>query len=130
IMKGDPIFSRRTTMLSAIDSAVSGLQAYSLKTQATANNVANLNTDGFKRDVVTLSSRAPQGVSANVSKDRSPGALVEEPTSDGMEMVEQSNADLVREMPDMIVEKNGFSANIKTLQTTDQMTKTLIDLKA
>lgn len=117
-------------MLSAIDSAVSGLQAYSLKTQATANNVANLNTDGFKRDVVTLSSRAPQGVSANASKDQSPGALVEESTGDGMEMVEQSNADLVQEMPDMIVEKAGFSANIKTLQTTDQMTKTLIDLKA
>lgn len=117
-------------MLSAISSAVSGLQAYSLKTQATANNVANMNTEGFKRDVVTLSNQAPQGVSASVSKDNSEGAFVAEPTSDGTEMVEQSNTDLVQEMPDLIMEKNGFSANIKTLQTTDQMMETLINLKA
>ena len=117
-------------MLSAISSAVSGLQAYSLKTQATANNVANMNTEGFKRDVVTLSSQAPLGVSASVIKDNSEGAFVAEPTSDGTEMVEQSNTDLVQEMPDLIMEKNGFSANIKTLQTTDQMMETLINLKA
>lgn len=118
-------------MISALHSAVSGLQAYSLKTQATANNVANLNTDGFKRDVVTLSSQVPQGVSADVGKDQSPGALVEETSSNGTgEMVEQSNADLALEMPDLIMEKNGFSANIKTLQTTDQMMETLLDLKA
>ncbi|MGE4403531.1 MAG: flagellar basal body rod C-terminal domain-containing protein [Desulfobulbus sp.] len=116
-------------MLSAISSAVSGLQAYSVKTQATANNVANMNTEGFKRDVVTLSSQVPQGVSANVSKDRSSGAMVAETTSNGTEMVEQSNTDLVQEMPDLIMEKNGFSANIKTLQATDQMLKSIIDLK-
>lgn len=117
-------------MLSAINTAVSGLQAYSLKTQATANNVANLNTDGFKRDVVTLSSQAPQGVSARAGKDQSPGPLVEQNTSNGTEMVEQSNVDLVQEMPDLIMEKNGFSANIKTLQTTDQVMEALINLKA
>ncbi|MDD2464348.1 MAG: flagellar basal body rod C-terminal domain-containing protein [Desulfobulbus sp.] len=117
-------------MLSAINSAVSGLQAYSLKTQATANNVANLNTEGFKRDVVTLSSQTPQGVRASVSKDQSAGALVAESTDTGTEMVEQSNVDLVQEMPDLIMEKNGFSANIKTLQTTDQMMESLINLKA
>jgi flagellar hook protein FlgE len=33
-------------------------------------------------------------------------------------------------MPDLIMEKNGFSANITTLKTADQMMGTLIDLKA
>nr|WP_321467437.1 flagellar basal body rod C-terminal domain-containing protein [uncultured Desulfobulbus sp.] len=117
-------------MLPAISAATSGLQAYTVKTQATANNVANMNTEGFKRDVVTFSSQAPQGGSANVSKDLSPGALVEETTSNGREMVEQSNTDLVQEMTDLIVEKNGLRANIKTLQTTDEMLGTLINLKA
>jgi flagellar basal-body rod protein FlgC len=115
-------------MLAAIQSALSGLQAYSQKTQATANNVANLNTQGFKRDVVTLSSQAPQGVSASVNKDETPGPYVAEPTGSGTAMVEQSNADLVQEMPDLIMEKNGFSANLKTLKTADQMLGTLIDI--
>ena len=117
-------------MLPAIHSALSGLQAYSQKTQATANNIANLNTPGFQRDVVTLSSQAPQGVTASVSKDQSPGPLVAEPTDNTIALVEQSNVDLVQEMPDLIMEKNGFSANITTLKTADQMMGTLIDLKA
>lgn len=117
-------------MLSAISSAVSGLQAYSQKTQATANNVANMNTDGFQRDVVTFSSQVPQGVSANVTKDLSPGAQVEENTGSGTEMVEQSNTELATEMTDLITERNGLSANIKTLQTTDQMMQSLIDIRA
>lgn len=118
-------------MIPAIQSASSALQAYSLKTQATANNVANLNTDGFKRDVVTLSSQAPQGVTTNVSKDTSAGTLAAEMTSTGEEtMVEQSNVDLAQEMVDLITEKHGFSANVKTLQSADAMAKTIIDLKA
>jgi len=117
-------------MLSAINAAVSGLQAYSQKTQATANNVANMNTDGFKRDVVTFSSEVPQGVSTNTSKDLSPGAVVEETTSNGTEMVEQSNTDLATEMTDQVTETNGFSANIKTLQAADEMMGSLIDIKA
>ena len=117
-------------MLSAINSAASGLQAYSQKTEATANNIANMNTPGFKSDVVTFSSQVPQGVTTNVSKNESAGPLMAEQTSDGMEMVEQSNTDLTKEIPDLIMEKNGFSANLKTLQAADEMTKSLLDIKA
>ena len=118
-------------MIPATQAALSAVQAYSLKTQATANNIANLDTDGFKGDVVTLSSQLPQGVTTNVSKDTSAGALLPEMISTGREeMVEQSNVDLAKEMVDLITEKHGFSANIKTLQTADEMSKTVIDLKA
>lgn len=118
-------------MIPATQAALSGLQAYTLKTQATANNVANLDTNGFKRDVVTLSSQIPQGVTTNVSKDTSAGALLPEMNSAGEEeMVEQSNVDLAQEMVDLMTEKHGYSANIKTLQTADEMARTVIDLKA
>lgn len=118
-------------MIPATQAALSGLQAYTLKNQATANNVANLDTDGFKRDVVTLSSQIPQGVTTNVSKDMAAGALLPEMNSAGEEeMVEQSNVDLAQEMVDLVTEKHGYSANIKTLQTADEMAKTVIDLRA
>jgi len=82
-------------MISGIQSALSGLQAYSLATEATANNIANVNTNGFKKDRVTLSAQSPQGVSATVvDKVDTPGDYAVESTSQGDQMVEQSNVDI------------------------------------
>lgn len=117
-------------MISGIQSALSGLQAYSLATEATANNVANLNTDGFKKDKVTLSAQVPQGVTATVEKDPASGGYALESTSQGDQMVEQSNVDLGEEIPAMILNKAAFSANIKSLQSADQMMQSLLDIKA
>ena len=36
-------------MISAYQTALSGLQAFSTKLQSNGNNIANANTDGFKR---------------------------------------------------------------------------------
>ena len=40
-------FTKRTTMIAGIQSALSGLQAVATKIENTANNVTNMNTDGF-----------------------------------------------------------------------------------
>ena len=117
-------------MISVIQSALSGLQAYSLATEATANNVANLNTNGFKKDRVTLSAQTPQGVSATVGKDNTSGGYALEATSQGDQMVEQSNVDIGQEMTSMMINKAAFNANIKSLQTADQMTQSLLDIVA
>ena len=117
-------------MISGVQSAFSGLQAYSLATEATANNVANLNTNGFKKDRVTLSAQAPQGVNVTVDKDNTSGGYAVESTSQGDQMVEQSNVDLTEEMPAMMMNQAAFNANIKSLQTADQMTQSLLDIKA
>ena len=117
-------------MFSGIQSALSGLQAYSLRTQATANNIANLNTEGFKKDKVTLSAQVPQGVSATVAKVSTPGDMAPAETGQGESMVELSNVDLGQEIPALITDKASFSANIKSLQTADQMMQSLLDIKA
>lgn len=117
-------------MISGIQSALSGLQAYSLATEASANNIANMNTNGFKKDRVTLSAQAPQGVAASVDKVNTPGGYAIESTSEGDQMVEQSNVDIGEEMPALMINKAAFSANIKSLQTADQMMQSLLDIKA
>ena len=118
-------------MISGIQSALSGLQAYSLATEATANNIANVNTNGFKKDRVTLSAQSPQGVSATVvDKVDTPGDYAVESTSQGDQMVEQSNVDIGQEMTSLMINKAAFSANIKSLQATDQMMQSLLDIKA
>ena len=117
-------------MFPGIQSALSGLQAYSLRTQATANNIANVNTEGFKKDRVTLSTQLPQGVATTVDKVETPGSFVAEETGQGVEMIEQSNVDLAQEIPASMIDQASFSANIKSLQTADQMMQSLLDIKA
>ena len=41
---------------------------------------------------------------------------------------ESSNVDLSREMVDLILNKHNFNANIKTIKTTDEIQKSIIDI--
>ena len=50
-------------MLSGINSAVSALMGLSKKSNVTSNNVANVNTSGFKSSRATLSPNGSQSVS-------------------------------------------------------------------
>jgi len=117
-------------MISAYQSALSALSSYGTRIQSNANNIANSNTEGFKKTRVTLSETVPQGVSANVEKINSPGAIVFEETGDGENMVELSNVDLAQEIPDMMVNAQTYKANLKTIETVEEMTSSLLDLKA
>lgn len=114
----------------AQSSALSGLQAFSTRVNANANNIANANTDGFKRSRVNLESTETGGVKAVVEKMDTPGAVISQEGTSGMEDVELSNVDLGREIPEMNLNSTLYKANLKTLQVADEMTGTLLTLKA
>jgi flagellar hook protein FlgE len=117
-------------MISAYQSALSALQAFGTRINSNANNIANSLTEGFKRTGVTLSTLQPQGVKATVEKVNSQGPMVYKETNNGIELIEQSNVDLVNEMTDMTLNADYYKANLKTIQASDQMTKSLLDIKA
>ena len=117
-------------MITGVYTALSGLQAYSTRVANNANNIANVNTEGFKKDRVILSAQPPQGVRATVEEVNAPSPAVTEMTDQGSEMVKQSNVDLGEEIPDLVVNQHSYSANLKTIETTDQMMQSLLDLKA
>lgn len=117
-------------MITGIYTALSGLQAYSTRVANNANNIANVNTEGFKKDRVILSAQPPQGVRATVEEVNAPSPAVTEMTDQGSEMVKQSNVDLGEEIPDLVVNQHSYSANLKTIETTNQMMQSLLDLKA
>ncbi len=117
-------------MITGIYTALSGLQAYSTRVANNANNIANVNTEGFKKDRVILSAQPPQGVRATVEEVNAPSPAVTEMTDQGSEMVKQSNVDLGEEIPDLVVNQHSYSANLKTIETTDQMMQSLLNLKA
>ncbi len=117
-------------MIPAFQPALSGLKAFGTKIQSNANNIANANTDGFKKSRVNLASTSPQGVSATVEKVNSPGSSYFRETSDGMELTELSNVDLGSEIPEMNLNSQLYKANLKTIQVADEMMGTLLDIKS
>lgn len=117
-------------MIAGMNAALSGLQAVGTRVNNSANNIANMNTDGFKKGRVVLSEQVPQGVRADVEKVESPGAVVPEITAQGYEMVEQSNVELTEEIPEMIMNRHSYGANLKTIQTSDEMLADLLDITA
>jgi flagellar hook protein FlgE len=117
-------------MISAYQSALSALQAFGTGINSNANNIANSLTNGYKRTRVTYSETKPQGVSAQAEKVNTPGPSIYEQTNNGNELVEQSNVDLANELTDMTVTSNYYQANLKTIQTSDQMLGSLLNIKA
>lgn len=114
-------------MVSGIHAALSGLMALQKKVEASAHNTANINTDGFKKTRVTLAEQEPQGVAAQVQTISTPGPQVYEQTSEGDMLVEKSNVELAEELPNVMLSRRFFQANLKTVQIEDAMLGNLLD---
>ena len=114
-------------MISAYQSASSALQAFGTRINSNANNIANSRTDGYKRTNVTLTASSQGRVKATVAKVNTQGPMAAE---SGAPPIEQSNVDLVSELTDMTLNADYYKANLKTIQTADQMSKSLLDIKA
>lgn len=100
-------------MASLSSIGISGLQAAQLRLDSSAHNVANMNTNGFRRQTVTQED-APDlgGTRASVGKADDEGVALER------EVVDQMSATYV------------FKANLKTVQTQDEILGSLLDTKA
>ena len=116
-------------MLEPTKAALSALKAFERKTATTAHNVANIDTDGFRASRVVMQTAFPVGVKSEVRQVIAPGAVVD--ISDGTgRSREVSNVDLGKETGTLIIATHGYKANLKTLRTWDDMTKTVINLLA
>lgn len=116
-------------MSNAINIALTGVEAFRKKLDVTANNTVNVNTDRFKKSRVTMQEANPDGVTVTISRDESPGAPVPADES-GTVMKESSNVSLEEEMTDLITSKHLFEANVQVIKTENEITGTLLDIKA
>ncbi len=89
--------------------AVSGMSAAQLRLQASAHNIANLSTDGFRRQQVQLSSNPLGGVRTSVAQVQRLGSSLE--------------ADVVAQLQ----AKNDFMASLAVFRASDRMTGSLLD---
>jgi flagellar hook protein FlgE len=114
-------------MISALNSTVSALRAFVTKLGTTANNIANVNTDGFKKNRATLHEDQNGGVRVEISRDESPGFRYAEIQNGEVLEKETSNVDLAEEIPDLMLTQRAYQANLKTIETQDEMLGSLLD---
>lgn len=116
-------------MIGAIYSALSGLTAFSTQIDVTAHNVANVNTNGFKKSRTELVAAETGGVLPVIQKNQSAGPFILNNTGYGPAQLELSNVDLGEEAVNQILAQRGFEANISTLKTVDDMLGTILDIQ-
>lgn len=116
-------------MIVGMYSSISGLRALEKQLESTADNIANVNTDGFKKTRVTLYEGQPLGVKPQVERINVPGPQVLEQTNNGFESIEKSNVELSEELPRLMITKRYYQANLKMIKTEDEMLGSLLDVK-
>jgi len=114
-------------MISALNNTVSALRAFVTKLGVTADNIANVNTDGFKKNRATLQEDQNGGVRVEISRDESPGFRYDVIQNDEVLEKETSNVDLTEEIPDLMITKRAYQANLKTIETQGEMLGSLLD---
>jgi flagellar basal-body rod protein FlgC len=115
-------------MISALDSGISALSSFSVKMNVTANNVANVNSDGFKKNRATFKEGPFGGVEPEVDRVDTPGYTKQTVEKGRIRSVETSNVNLAEAVVDSISSQSGYAANLKTIQTDDEMVGTLMDI--
>lgn len=92
--------------------ALSGLQSAQVRLSASAHNVANVQTPGFRRDEVRAEPNPQGGVNTRVDKATEPGVNLEQ------EAVEQMAAVIA------------YKANLQVVKASDRMAGALLNERA
>jgi flagellar hook protein FlgE len=115
-------------MIGSIGNNLSALKAFGTKMDNTAKNIANINTDDYKKTRAELKENSNGGVKVDIKHIDTPGPTIT--TMDGNELRkrELSNVDLTEEMSEMITTKHGYTANLKAVETQNEMLGDALDI--
>jgi flagellar hook protein FlgE len=116
-------------MISAIHTALTGLTAFEKQIEVVSDNIANVNTDGFKKFRTTFVEAQTSGVLPVVDKDTSSGPTVLRDTGRNQLEIELSNTDLGEALVQQMLAQHSFEANLLTIKTGDSLLGSILDLK-
>ena len=115
-------------MIPSVNSTISALQAYKTRLGVNADNIANVNTAEFKKSRVSLKEGINGGVQVDINRVNTPGHRYQELEGDQLIEKEGSNLSLEEEIPEILVTRRTYEANLKVLQTQNRMLGTLLDI--
>ena len=115
-------------MISSVGSSLSALGAFGVKMGVTANNIANVNTEEFKKSRALLKEGSHNNVEVQIDRIDSPGHSVIETDEGQIREKELSNVDLAEEITETIPTQRGYEANLMTIKTQDETLGSLMDI--
>lgn len=115
-------------MVTSIQSNTSALQAFSKQMAVSANNVANVFTNDFKKSRAVNSEGKNGQVETTITKTDPPDLFAAAPLNQTKKLNEPSNTDLAEELTYQMIAGQGFSANTKVIKTYEETIGSLIDM--
>lgn len=113
--------------MSSISSiAMSGMMVARERLATSAGNVANVNTDGYQ----AKRTQATEGQNGAVSSATVPTEAPSYARIQDDAAVIASNTDLISERTEQLGASHAFKANLNVIKTNDEMTRSLLDIKA
>jgi flagellar hook protein FlgE len=118
-------------MIFSVSSTISSLRAHATKMAVSANNIANVETEGFKKSR-TLLQEGPKGsVEVQIDRIDTPGHIIQDIEDDQYVAKEMSNVDLGEEIPQtMLTTQRGYEVNLTMVKVSDEMLGSLLDILA
>jgi len=113
-------------MVSSLNAAVSALHAFEQKLGVTAANIANVNTDGYKKYRAIFQEGQSGAVEVTAQRGET-GVPIGRPQEGAPPAQNASNVALEEEFPELITSVYGFKANLKPLKAQDEMLGHLLD---
>jgi flagellar basal-body rod protein FlgC len=122
-----------TDFSQALSIASSGLKAQSARLRHVSENIANADTPGYHRKVVSFNLSRETGEVSLGRLSLDPSELREiydpsHPLADEAGNYDGSNVDLIIEIADAREAQRSYEANLKMLDQTRQMSSSLMDL--
>lgn len=117
-------------MISSLSTTLSALGAFGQKMGVTAHNTANVDTQGFKKSRVTLTEDLNGGVRAETVQPNAPGYSDMPEAVNGRPDKEPSDVDMAEEITQAALTKRFYQANLKMVETQDEMLATVLDILA
>ncbi len=124
------------------DSNIQALSALRTEMAVTANNIANVSTQGFNPSrthletgpggqgvrISAIQEEAIQGPFVPASGGPAPSSPANTPPANMPMFVEGSGTDMIRETVAMMQTENAYAANAVAIRTQDELAGTLLDL--
>lgn len=120
-------------LISSLSFAASGMEAQAMRLRHVSENIANVDTPGYRRKVMTFDRAMETGLveAGPVKLDRSELTKIYDPgnpLADETGYYDGSNVDLVIEIADAREAQRSYEANLRMFDQTRQMTQSLFDL--
>lgn len=115
-------------MIGSLGANTAALKAFGTKMGVTAKNIANVNSEEYKKSRAALKAGPNGNVQVDIERLDTPGPAIVSEKGEQATQKELSNVDLSEEIPEMIMAKHGYGANLQAVKAQDEVLGETLDI--